>query len=254
MLNIIQTGLNSVKKVVVMNLPGILTGMAVGGVVITGVVSFEAGMKCKEVMDENCITEENWKEEIKTLVPLVIKPVVIGGITIGCMIGSTTWSQRQQAAFASVCALNKESFKELDEKIREEYGDKKADKLHTSISEDRIKNNPPEEGKVILSGKGEYLCYEPLTARYFRADIEYVRSMINQLNEEINGGAFISVNDYCDRLFGAADACLGWDLGWSIESTGIITPRYDYTGAPSGEPVMVIEHKVKPEVKRYYDN
>lgn len=254
MLNIIQTGLSSAKKVFVLNLPGILHGMAVGGVVITGIEAFKAGMNCKEVMIENGITEENWTEEWKKLAPIVAKPVGTGLITIFCIAGAATKSQRIQAAMASACAMDKDALNELDKKAREEYGDKKVDKLYSSISEEKVKNNPPDEKTVIVTGNGEYLIYEPLTARYFRSEINHVKAVINVLNEEINGGAFISVNDYCDRICGMPDSQINWDIGWSLETTGIISIKEDYTGAANGEPCLILEHRVRPEVKRYYDN
>ena len=255
MVELIKAGLNSAHKVIIMNMPGILTGVAITGVGATGVFAFKAGMECKEVMLENGITKDNWKEEAKTLAPIIIKPVVVGGITMACMIGSTTLTQRRQAALASMYALSENSLKEFEDKVRAEYGDKKTEKLYEEIAKDKSRKNPPQEGQVIITGHGDYLCYDPISGRYFRSEIEKVKSVINEVNADINSGAFVSVNDYCDKLDGQSmpDSQLGWEIGWSLQNTGLIEPRYVYDGDTHGEPVLIIEHKVNPEVKPYSD-
>jgi hypothetical protein len=252
MLSVIKTGISSAQKVIMMNMPGILTGLAVAGVGATGYTAFKAGMECKEVIDEKGLTKENWKEGAKELAPIFVKPVVVGMLTATCMVGSTTLSQRRQAALASMLALSEKDLKDIDSKIRSEYGDKKAEKLHDDINEDRVKANPPESSQIIVTGNGESLCYDSLTGRYFKSDIETIRRVINTANQRINAGEYISVNDYCD-LIGLPDSDLGWDLGWGMASTGLIDVRFTSCISTEGQPVLVIEHKVKPEVKYDYD-
>lgn len=252
MLELIKTGISSAHKVIVMHMPGILTGAAVAGVGITGAVAFKAGMEYKEVMNENGITKENWKEEAKVLIPIIAKPVIAGTVTMVCMVGSTTLSQRRQAALASMYALSESSLKEFEDKVKEEYGVKKTEKLHDDINEEKVKSNPPEQNQIIMTGAGEALCYDSLTGRYFKSDIETIRRIVNTINNRINGGEYVSVNDYCD-LLGLPDSELGWDLGWGMASTGLMDIRYTSCISESGQPVLVLDHKAKPEVKYDYD-
>ena len=251
-LNVVKTGLSSARKVIVMNMPSILAGMSVAGVGVTGYEAFKAGMKCKEVIIEKNLTAEKWKEGAKELAPIFVKPVITGVLTMSFMIGSTTMSQRRQAAFASMCALSEGELKKLEDKVVEEYGEKKSEKLHDSINEDRVKNNPPEDNQIIITGNGDVLCFDPLTGRYFKSDIETIRKIVNTCNEKINAGEFISVNDWCDML-GLSDTDIGWDLGWGMSTTGLMDIRYTSCISEDGQPVLVLEHKVKPEVKYDYD-
>ena len=252
MLELVKAGFSSARKVIISNMPGILAGFAIVGVPVTGYASFQAGMKCKDIMIEHGITKDNWKDEVKILAPIFVKPVVAGTVTMACMLGSTTLSQRGQAALASMYALSEQSLKEVEDKIEAESGAKKVEKIHDSINEDRVKNNPPKADQIIITGNGEALCYESLTGRYFKSDIETVRRIINTCNEKINAGEYISVNDYCD-LLGLPDTDLGWDLGWGMASTGLMDIRYTSCIDGSGQPVLVLEHKTKPEVKYDYD-
>ena len=117
MLNVIKTGISSAHKIIVMNMPGILTGFAVVGVGVTGYEAFKAGMECKEVMIEKEITKENLKDNIKELAPIFAKPVIAGTITMAFMIGSTSLSQRRQAALASMYALSENELKKFEDKV-----------------------------------------------------------------------------------------------------------------------------------------
>lgn len=249
---VIKTGISSARKVVVMNMPGILQGMGMVGVGVTGYECFKAGMKCKEVIDDKGLNMGNWKEGAKELAPIFIKPAIAGGLTLTFLIGSTTLNQRRQAALASMYALSESSLKEFEDKVTAEIGEKKVEKIHDSINEDRVKANPPEQNQIIMTGNGESLCYESLTGRYFKSDLEKIRQIVNTINNKINSGEFVSVNDYCD-LIGLPDSELGWDLGWGMASTGLLDVRYTSCISEDGKPVLVIEHKIKPEVKYDYD-
>lgn len=252
MKEMIVKGLHKVGYEFAKNSPGILTGMAVGGVPTVAVLSFKAGMNVKDQLIEQDISDENLKGAAKVALPYLIVPSGVTLATMGCIIAAATVTARRQAAVASLYALSEQTLKDVEEKYISQNSEKKLDKLHDEINADKVMNNPPREDQIIITGAGESLCYDSLSGRYFKTDIERIRRIQNTINEKINAGEYISVNDYSDML-GLPDTELGWDLGWSMNGTGQMDIRFTSCITPDGTPALVIEHKVKPEVKYDYD-
>ena len=252
MKEVIVKGMHKVGYEIAKNSPGILTGMAVGGVPTVAVFSFKAGMKVKEKLIEKEVSDENTKEAAKLSLPYLIVPAGVTIATMGCIIAAATVTARRQAAVASLYALSEQTLKDVEEKYIAQNSEKKLDKLHDEINADRVAKNPPNEEQIIITGSGDNLCYDALSGRYFKTDIERVRRIQNTINEKINAGEFISVNDYSD-LLGLPDTELGWDLGWSMNGTGQMDIRFTSCLTENGTPALVLEHKVRPEVKYDYD-
>lgn len=252
MKEIIVKGVQKVGYEIAKNSPGILTGVAVAGIPTLIIVSFNAGMKTKEVIIKNEVNADDIREEVKAALPYLILPVGIGLGIGACAIGATTISTRRQAAAASLYALSEKALKEVEDKYVEQNSERKLEKLHDDINADKVRKNPPKEDQIIVTGLGDALCYDSLSGRYFKSDIERIRRIQNTINEKINAGEFISVNDYSDMI-GLPDTELGWELGWSMQATGQMDIRFTSCLTENGTPALVIEHKVKPEVRYAYD-
>lgn len=252
MKEVILKGIHKVGNEIAKNSPGILTGMAIGGVPTVAVFSFRAGMKVKEKMLLEDISSDNWKEMAKVSGKYLIVPAGLTVATMACMILAANKSSRSQAAFASLYSMADQNLKDLEAKYIEQNSEKKLEKLHDEINADKVKNNPPKEDQIIITGNGECLCFDSWSGRYFKSDIERIRRIVNTLNEKITAGAFISVNEFTD-LLGLPDTEMGWELGWSLGSTGQIDIRYTSCLTEDGTPALVLEYKTKPEVKYDYD-
>ena len=252
MKEIILKGMHKVGYEVAKNSPGILTGMAIGGVPTVAIFSFRAGMKTQSKFIEEDVSPDNYKEKLRLAGPYLIAPAGLSLATMGCIIGAATVSARRQAAIASLYAMSEQTIKDLEGKYIEQNSEKKLEKLHDEINADKVKNNPPKEDQIIFTGVGDCLCYDSMTGRYFKSDIERIRRIQNTVNEKINNGEFISVNDFSDYL-GLPDTEIGWEIGWSMGNTGQMDIRFTSCLTEDGTPAIVIEHKTKPEVKYDYD-
>ena len=75
--------------------------------------------------------------------------------------------------------------REYKAKVVEQIGAKKADKIEEELAQDKLDKNPANEKTVVLTGKGQYLCFDSFSSRYFRSDIESIRKIENVFNQRL---------------------------------------------------------------------
>lgn len=245
--------------------PQILTGIGVAGLVSTAVLAVKATPKAVEILNEQRLIRadededfvygdhENCKLPPKEIVELTwklyIPAIVTGAVSIACIIGATTIQNRRAAALASVYSLSELALKEYQEKVRETIGEGKELKIRDEIVKDRIERDPVAGKEVILTSRGEHLCFDTMSSRYFRSNLESVRRSVNDLNEQLLNETFVSLNEFYDYL-GISHTKLGGDMGWSLES-GKLEMHYTGQLAENGEPCMCLDYRVVPHFFGY---
>lgn len=234
------------------NSPIILTSLAVGGLVTTVIFAVKATPKAVELIKADSRDAHDGdpygythKEAIKSAWKVYIPTTCMGVLTVACIIGSHSINQRRNAALATVYSLTEKAFKEYSEKVIETVGKNKELKIRDDISADKIKQNPPGETEVIFTGKGEVLCYDSLSGRYFKSDIEHIRRTINDLNKNLLSDMFLSVNDLYYAI-GLANTKLGEELGWDVDR-GLLEVSFSSHLTESGEPCLVLNYDVMPK-------
>lgn len=233
------------------NSPKILTGLAVAGTVTTAILAGKASIDAYKKLEELKEIEEGGhepfttKEKAVNILPIYIPTGIMVITTAACIIGSHEISARRQLALASAYSLSTEAMKEMQNKVEETYGKKKAEKLKDDIHHDHVIANPPTEETIIITGKGNTLCYDEYSGRYFRGDIEDIKRSINKLNADLLNGNWILLNDFYD-LIGLKTVGMGEDWGWSICTTGPIDIRMSACLTEKDEPCLVLEYEVKP--------
>lgn len=257
MKNEIAKVVKKVSHTVSKNSPAILTGLAIAGVVSTTVLAVRATPKAlqlieverqnQEADDESgCIPELSKVDIVKTTWKCYIPAALMGGATIACVIGANTISTRRNAALAGVYTLTEAALKEYQAKVVETIGETKNEKIKDEIAKERIQANPVGANEVIITGNGEMLCYDVLSGRYFKNDIENIRKLQNELNRDLLNQMFISLNDVYYAL-GLANTKMGNELGWSVED-GLIDFDFRSQLTEDGVPCLVIDYKVGPTI------
>ena len=169
---------------------------------------------------------------------------VVGLASMGCIIGSNAINTRRNAALAALYTLSDTAFREYQTKIVETIGKNKEKKVRDEVVGERIVQNPPGEKEIIFTGNGDVLCYETLTGRYFKSDIEKIRQSINELNYDLMSEMWISLNELYYKL-GLANTKLGDELGFNIDK-GRIEVDYSSHLDPSGRPCLAMDFNVYP--------
>lgn len=229
--------------------PEILAGVGIAGMIFTTVLAVRATPKAliliedkkEELQQEKLASVETVKVAWKCYIPAVVS----GTISIGCLIGSCSVNMRRRAALFTAYTLSESALKEYQEKVVETIGKKKEQSVRDEIVKDKIQQNPVITREVIITEKGNTLCYDTLSGRYFKSDRGQIDKIINELNRRMRNEMYISLNDLYYE-FGLDGIEAGDLLGWNIDR-GYIEPYYSYQAAKDGTPCMAISFHVVPE-------
>lgn len=236
-----------IGEVVTKNSPVILTGLGVAGVVTTTVMAVQATPKAMQLIREREEKEKLGKVEmIKTSWKCYIPTAVMGGFTIACIISAHNINHKRNAALASLYSLTEKSIKEYQAKVVETIGENKERKIKDEIKQDTLTKNPVHTKEIIITGKGEMLCYDTLSGRYFKNDIEQIRRVQNDLNYSLRSDMWMSLNDLYYGL-GLSAINLGDDIGWSVDDP--IDIEFSSMLSSEGEPCLVLDFRTQPTPK-----
>lgn len=233
-----------VRSVIIKRSPEILIGMGVGGMISATILAVSATPKALRLIDEaaNEKNDELTKAEIvkacwKCYIPATVTTIM----SVGCLVGASSINTKRNAALAAAYALSDSALREYHEKVVETIGEKKEKIVEDKISEDKIKENPVSGNEIYITGKGESLCFEPISGRYFKSDIDKIKKAENTLNKRILTDAFntgVSLNDFYEEI-GLPKTNMGETIGWNLDS-GMVDIYLSAQVTDSGEPCLVI--------------
>jgi hypothetical protein len=164
------------------NAPEIFTALSMSGVVTTAYFTGKASYEVAR--DEDVDPWISKRDQIKRYWKLYIPAGLSGAFTIGCIFGASRAAGHRTAAAVTAYSLSERAFSEYKEKVVEQIGKGKEQKLRDEIAQDRVNKTPPRE--VIIAGTGAVLCCELFTQRYFRSDMETLRKAMNDINQRIH--------------------------------------------------------------------
>ncbi|HAQ03020.1 TPA: hypothetical protein DCQ22_03970 [Candidatus Nomurabacteria bacterium] len=257
--NSIQKGVRELGMLLNKNSPTILTGLSVAGLVSTVILAVQATPKAIDILNapenmefETCpgsihVPIEKTKQEIIKLTwKCYIPAAAVGAATIACIIGANSISLRRNAALASLYTLTERAMQEYQAKVVETIGKNKEEKIKEQILQDKINSNPLSGNTIILTGKGNTLCYDVLSGRYFKNDIENIRRIQNDFNEALITEMYRSLNELYSEL-GLEETKTGRDTGWVLEH-GKLEIIFSAKIADDGTPCIVIDYRNGPRM------
>lgn len=237
--------------------PEILMGIGITGMITTTVLAVKATPKALHLIEEkkNELEVDTLApvEVVKTTWKCYIPAVTSGAVSIACLIGSNSVNARRHAALATAYKLSEAAFTEYRDSVIETIGEKKEVAVRDKVAEKQVQENPINKTEIIVTGKGQTLCLDPLSHRYFYSSRDKIDHAVNKLNHEINTSPFdtdgVTLNDFYDEI-GIEGTAIGDNLGWNLR-TGLIEWR---PGAQivrdgedrEGEPCMVIDFTNPP--------
>lgn len=239
----VTTALTTVNK----STPTILAVLAGGGVVATVIFAVQATRKAEVVID-NLEKEHNGeeipkKELVKAVAPIYIPTIAMGTVTIGCIIGSVSVSEHRRKVYAKLCSLSEVALAEYQDKVTKMIGEKKEREIRDEITLDKMKENPPTSSEIIITGAGKYLFYDSLSGRYFESTIESVKMAENQLNKDIIGDLWVTVNDWY-YLLGLPGIDFGKYNGWNVDR--FLDVEFVAMEAYDGRPCLGLNYRRPP--------
>lgn len=231
------------------NLPSILTGLGIGGFVVTSVLVGVATPKALDLIDE--AKEE--KQEDLTPVEVVkaawkpyIPAVCTGILSAASLIGSNKITYKRMTTLAAAYKIAESALVEYKDAVVETIGEKKAKSVKTKVNENKIKANPVENSTIYVTGTGKSLFCEPVTMRYFESDFEVIRKVQNDLNERMINHDYISLNELFDRL-GLENTNLGDEIGWNISKDGQLSIDVEAHMTEDKRPCLMLVYGDEPK-------
>ena len=247
-----------VRTVVSKHSPEILTGIGIAGMITTTVMAVRATPKALELIDEGKLeradNDENFiydstplpvKDVIKLTWRCYIPAAVTGCLSVSCLIGASSVNVRRNAALATAYTLSETALKEYRGKVVEVIGDKKEQAVRDAVAKDKIDQNPVTSREIIVTEKGNTLCYDVASGRYFKSDIDKLKKIENELNRQMRDDMYISLNEFYYEI-GLNPTSIGDDLGWSIDN-GYIDLNFSSQLTDDGTPCLVIDYQVAPK-------
>lgn len=238
----------TVRDTLVRRSPEILVGIGIAGMVATTILAVRAtpgAMRRIDEMKEELHAEKLTPvETVQATWKCYIPAVVTGIFSTSCLIGASSVNLRRNAALATAYTLSETALREYREKVVETIGEKKAESIRDAIAKDKLEKNPLSNNEVIITERGETLCYDAISGRYFRSDIEKLRRAANEVNRRILLDGYASLNDFYDEI-GLNPIKIGDDLGWNA-NRALIDLNPSAQLAEDGTPCMVLNFQVAP--------
>ena len=257
---------NDVKTTLSKHAPEILTGIGIAGMITTTVLAVRATPKALSLIDAKKqevfddldpaeIPSNNTNYNEIQLKPIeVIKvawkpyiPAAVTGVTsVACLIGASSVNARRNAVLATAYQLSQTALTDYKEKVIETIGEKKEKVIKDKIAKEKIEKDPvSKKGDIIITEKGNTLCYDAISGRYFKSDIEKIKKVVNELNRQMLNEMYISLNQFYIAL-GLSTTTLGDELGWNIDN-GLIELDISAQMADDDTPCIAIDYLISPK-------
>lgn len=226
----------------------ILTGIGIAGMITTTVMAVRATPKALILIEER--KEEIGAEKleamdmVKTTWACYIPAAITGTLSVACLIGASSVNARRNAALATAYTLSESALKDYQGKVIEMFGEKKNEAVKDAVAKDKVEKNPVVTREVIITEKGNTLCYDAISGRYFKSDIEKIKKAECELNRQMLDDMYVSLNDFYYEI-GLDSVKLGDELGWNVDS-GYIDLSFSSQLASDGTPCLVIDYSVAP--------
>ena len=242
-------------KFVTDNSPTILTALGAVGVVttayFTGKASFRAQAAIfnenskRSLKDGDHAVYLTKKDEVKLVWMMYLPAAATGALSIAAIVGANRIGTRRAAAMATAFTLSERALAEYKEKVVEQVGANKEQKVRNAVAQDQVDRLQPMS--VINEGRGgDQLFMDPFSSRVWEASMEEVKGSINDLNYQLNNHGFVTLNDLYDQL-GLDHTRVGGEMGWNADK--LIDPKFETTMAEykgAMRSVIVLDFTVAP--------
>ena len=242
------------KKYFIKHEPEILVGIGIAGMITSTILAVKATPKALELINdrnkEELKNDQNFYklgtiETIKTAWRPYLYPSILSIASITCIISGTTINTKRNAALTTAYAITENAFSTYRNKVIETIGEKKEKNLRSKISQDEVTKNPPTNSPIILTSKGNTLCLDSISERYFRSDLDTIRKVINEINRKMMIENYISLDEFYYELnmkpMKHADR-----LGWEIDD-GLLEVYFNTCLAENDEPCVVLDYNIYPK-------
>ena len=158
------------------NLPSILSGAAIAGIVAAVWTTYKATPEINSALesakwdktdkvneDEETVSADNvtltkW-ETFKAVAPYVWKPAACVAFSAGCVVAANVLNVQRLTMLAGAYKLSEKKLQEYEEKAKELLGEKKATELHDEVAKSMC-DKDLDKAVIEETGTGEAIFYD----------------------------------------------------------------------------------------------
>lgn len=241
--------LKKASKFTVDNSPAILTAVGVVGAVTTAYLSGRAAFEAANLIalregSEEIVLEP--KEKVEMVWQLFIPAAGSGVMTVVAIIAANRIGTRRAAAMASAYMISEKAFETYRDKVVEKIGKNKEREIRDGVAQDLVCDHPVSTNEVVIID-GDVLFMDAYSGRYFRSDMEKVKSAQNAINYMINHDFYASLQDFYNYI-GLPSTTESNEVGWN--SDRLMEIEFS-TALANSQPCIVITFSVIP-TRGYY--
>lgn len=243
------------SKIVADNSPAILTAIGVTGVVTTAYLTGRASFKAAEVLREanmmaipSGTTVDSFDgllsnhQKIEAVWKLYIPAFGVGSMSVAAIVFANRIGTRRAAAMTAAYALSERAYSEYKDKVVDQIGKVKEQKVRDEIAQDRVSALPANQ-QVIITNGGKQLFMDAYSSRVFESDMETVKKAQNDTNHEILNHGYASLSDLYGRL-GLPNTKISDDLGWNSDK--LMEMTFSTTLTDDQRSCIVVDFTVAP--------
>lgn len=245
----------NVRTSAIKHSPEILVGLGIAGMISATILAVKATPTAMRKIDVERKRRENESKDgvvepltkvdvVKATWTCYVPTVVTIGVSTACLVGASSVNARRNAALATAYTLSETALKEYREKVVETIGEKKEEAIRDQVVKERLEKNPVKTSEVIISEKGNTLCYDCISGRYFKSDIEKIKKAVNEINRRMMSENYISLNEFYYEI-GLKPTALGNELGWNMND-GFVEPHFSSQLADDEQPCLAIDYYIAP--------
>ena len=241
---------NDISEKMSKHSPEILVGVGIAGMFSTVVMSVKATPKVYSMIEkEKEVRRLEEKPELTKvdILKMAWKPYLPAAIMFGCstacIIGANSVNAKRNAVLSTACHISERALAEYRDKVVEVIGEEKEKEIRDKVSKDRMEKDPISNNTVILA-KGDTLCYDTITGRYFKSDVDRIKKAENELNHILITGDYCSLNEFYDMIDVPATE-MGTAVGWNVKN-GLVEIYFSAQIADDGQPCVVVNYDIQP--------
>lgn len=224
--------------------PEILIGFGLAGMLTSTVLAVKATPKALDILEQE--DRELSKVDKVKLTWKCYAPAAIGYCaSAACIIGANSVNSKRNAVLAGAYKISEAALLEYRDKVTEVLGEEKEKEIRDSIAEDRVRKTE-RKGEVIVAGKGDTLCYDMHSGRYFKSNMDEIKRKLNEINYKLMQDNILSVNDFYDQI-GLDPINTGYDFGWLVDD-GLIQLYFTSILTEDGQPCLAVHFDNMPRM------
>ena len=246
----LSTIVDGAKNAMTKHSPEILTGIGIAGMITTTIMAVGATPKALMCIDDaryDAPMSEKFTtiDKIKACWKCYVPAAITGCLSITCLITASASNVRRNTALATAYSISENALRDYQKKVVDTIGEKKEKAIQDDIAKDKLGNHPVVNSEVILTEQGNTLCYDPISGRYFKSDIEKIRKAINILNRQMMEDMYVSLNEFYYEI-SLSNTKTGNDVGWSMND-GLIDMRFSSQLSENDVPCLVLDYTITPK-------